>query len=87
MTSNVRRNVEATFLVVSLFVLTFVGTGCDLPEGPANLDVRDIQFGNSTGFNVGDVAPEIAGPDTAGKRMQLSEFRGNVVLLVFWGHW
>jgi hypothetical protein len=32
-------------------------------------------------------APEITGNDLEGKPMKLSQFRGKVVLLYFWGHW
>ena len=31
--------------------------------------------------------PEIAGLDTNGRPMRLSEYRGAVVVLDFWGHW
>jgi hypothetical protein len=33
------------------------------------------------------VAPEIQGLDTRGMAMRLSEFRGRVVVLDFWGDW
>ncbi len=32
-------------------------------------------------------APEIEGEDIDGRPMKLSDFRGKVVLLYFWGHW
>lgn len=35
----------------------------------------------------GQVAPEIEGTDVSGKRMKLSDQRGKVVMLVFWGSW
>lgn len=35
----------------------------------------------------GKPAPEIAGEDIDGKPMKLSDFRGRVVFLNFWGHW
>lgn len=38
-------------------------------------------------LRVGGTAPEIAGPDTSGKAMKLSEYRGQVVLLDFWATW
>ncbi len=38
-------------------------------------------------LSVGRVAPEIEGEDVYGKSMKLSDFRGKVVMLTFWGHW
>lgn len=35
----------------------------------------------------GKVAPEIEGTDVSGKRIKLSDQRGKVVMLVFWGSW
>jgi hypothetical protein len=36
---------------------------------------------------VGKVAPEIEGEDIDGKSFKLSDYRGKVVVLDFWGHW
>lgn len=36
---------------------------------------------------VGRIAPEIQGEDVFGKEFKLSDYRGNVVMLTFWGHW
>jgi thiol-disulfide isomerase/thioredoxin len=38
-------------------------------------------------LSLGKEAPEIAGEDDEGRRMKLSEFRGKVVVLDFWGEW
>lgn len=35
----------------------------------------------------GRVAAEIKGEDIFGKEMKLSDYRGKVVVLTFWGHW
>jgi hypothetical protein len=35
----------------------------------------------------GQPAPEIAGEDIDGQKFKLSDYRGKVVLLDFWGHW
>jgi hypothetical protein len=46
----------------------------------ANLhEIRDLA--------VGKVAPEIEGVDVDGKTMKLSQYRGKVVVLDFWGDW
>ena len=36
---------------------------------------------------IGKVAPEIVGKDIDGKEMKLSDYRGKVVVLDFWGDW
>jgi cytochrome oxidase Cu insertion factor (SCO1/SenC/PrrC family) len=38
-------------------------------------------------IKAGKPAPEIVGEDVDGKPMKLSDFRGTVVLLDFWGNW
>lgn len=38
-------------------------------------------------LQIGKVAPEIEGEDIDGKRFKLSDYRGKVVVLDFWGHW
>jgi hypothetical protein len=52
-------------------------------------DIGDDDPGASAlvGLDVGMKAPEIAGLDTNGRPMRLSEYRGAVVVLDFWGHW
>lgn len=42
---------------------------------------------NTTHLVVGCEAPEIEGVDQDGKKFRLSEYRGKVVLLPFWGFW
>jgi cytochrome oxidase Cu insertion factor (SCO1/SenC/PrrC family) len=36
---------------------------------------------------VGQLAPEIEGVDIDGQRFKLSDYRGKVVVLDFWGNW
>jgi hypothetical protein len=38
-------------------------------------------------LSIGSVAPEIEANDTSGVKFKLSDYRGKVVLLDFWGHW
>ena len=42
-------------------------------------DARDLK--------IGDVAPEIFGVDIDGVPFKLSDYRGKVVVLDFWGDW
>ena len=39
------------------------------------------------GFEIGNRAPEIAGEDIDGVKFKLSDYRGKVVVLDFWGDW
>ena len=39
------------------------------------------------GPQVGEAAPDISGVDIDGKEFKLSDYRGKVVLLDFWGFW
>lgn len=39
------------------------------------------------GTNVGQEGPDIEGADLEGRWFQLSEYRGKVVVVLFWGHW
>ena len=38
-------------------------------------------------FSLGMVAPDISGPDLSGNEFKLSDYRGKVVFLDFWGDW
>jgi len=38
-------------------------------------------------LSIGKVAPEIEGEDIDGVKFKLSDYRGKVVMIDFWGHW
>jgi hypothetical protein len=38
-------------------------------------------------LSVGKVAPEIEGEDIFGNEFKLSDYRGKIVMITFWGHW
>ena len=40
-----------------------------------------------TQLSVGNVAPEITAEDLEGVPFKLSDYRGKVVMIDFWGHW
>jgi hypothetical protein len=46
-----------------------------------------MPFAEGVGLEVGMIAPEIQGLDTTGAPMRLSDYRGRVVVLDFWGDW
>jgi len=58
------------------------------PETPAPLDLDAIEAAEEAESSViGQAAPEIEGEDIDGVAFKLSDYRGKVVLLDFWGHW
>jgi hypothetical protein len=48
----------------------------------ANSAIYEIQ-----NLSIGKTAPEISGEDIDGGKFNLSDYRGEVILLDFWGHW
>lgn len=48
----------------------------------AETDLFELRY-----LSIGKVAPEIEGEDIDGKKFRLSDYRGKVVVLDFWGHW
>jgi peroxiredoxin len=46
-----------------------------------------VQMGLSKTFEIGSTARNFSMPDTAGKKYQLSDFKGKYVLLDFWASW
>lgn len=40
-----------------------------------------------TNLKIGSVAPDIEGEDVDGKKFKLSDYRGKIVVLDFWGDW
>jgi len=57
-------------------------SGCNLGVGPVTSNPSP-----PSDVAIGQVAPEIEGFDLNGQSLRLSEFRGQVVALAFWGHW
>jgi len=67
----------------------------EVVEKYADLDLNGEKIGKKAAsqlfelrhLSVGKVAPEIEGEDIDGKKFKLSDYRGKIVLLDFWGHW
>jgi peroxiredoxin len=49
--------------------------------------VAEAELFELRSLGIGHKAPEIEGPDLEGRPMALSDFRGKVVVLEFWGDW
>ena len=48
----------------------------------AERDLFELRF-----LSIGKVAPEIKGEDIDGVEFKLSDYRGKVVVIDFWGNW
>ena len=62
----------------------------DVPSGTRGKtlgDVAKLELFNRENFSVGSQAPEIIGIDFDREKIQLTDFRDKVVLLIFWGNW
>ncbi len=61
------------------------------PDGRAKLGDKAaselIRINNLPNLKIGKTAPEISGEDIDRKRFKLSDYRGKVVVLDFWGYW
>lgn len=65
---------RGAFLLAGAYLVAVMVTGCESPPPPV-------------GKRVGNQCPEIAGADVEGNSVRLSEYRGKVVLVSFWGTW
>ena len=64
----------------AVLALAFTLWGCGKKEKPP-------PSMSTKGPQVGQLAPEIEGFDLNGQPFKLSDYRGRVVVLTFWGDW
>jgi len=61
------------------------------PDGKTTIGLKAThelnRLDNLPNLRVGGIAPEIEANDLDGKRRKLSDYRGKVALVVFWGSW
>jgi len=70
------RHLRTWARILALTTFAVVLAGCGRSPAPEQVRVKD-----------GRPAPEIKGEDLNGQRFKLSDYRGQVVLLSFWGNW
>ena len=78
------------FMSLTLFLCATAACGqekANPPVKPNPANSPQASQDQSGGPQVGQTAPEIEGPDLDNKDFKLSDYRGKVVLLDFWGHW
>ena len=83
---------KKTVFLSLLSLLLLVGCNNDdtaTTEAPADNGDSDAAAASdvTVGFEIGNQAPEISGEDIDGTPFKLSDYRGKVVVLDFWGDW
>jgi cytochrome c biogenesis protein CcmG, thiol:disulfide interchange protein DsbE len=76
-------------IITLLFVLVLTGTGCsqitDVPE--VLIDQNAASKSTEIGIDIGDRAPDFTLKDFDGNEVELSELRGEPVVIDFWAAW
>jgi cytochrome oxidase Cu insertion factor (SCO1/SenC/PrrC family) len=63
------------------------GRGGAAPAASSSSAVAAAPANAKVGRDVGNLAPDFEAKDVEGKAFRLSDYRGKVVLLDFWGFW
>ncbi len=75
----------------ALFTEAATYSDAETPDGKGMIAAKAMnelhRLDNLPNLKVGGVAPEITGTDLDGKPLKLSDHRGKVVVVVFWGSW
>lgn len=78
------------FIVLGIVSGFLVALGCDQPQPPSpigkNLSPSAVAPANG-GPTIGEMAPEIVGVDLEGVEFKLSDYKGQVIMLDFYGDW
>lgn len=76
-----------TYQAAGTYVATLLILDEDGKSDTASLTITVDGEGPEIGINVGNMAPDFTGDTTDGGEIRLSDYRGQVVLLEFWGAW
>lgn len=72
---------------ILLFGLVVENSDQLILDGTDLVEVSKLALFQLKDLGIGRVAPDIVGEDLDGVEFKLSDYRGQVVLLDFWGHW
>ena len=82
------------FLILGIIAGFLVSLGCDQPsqipdkaKAPSSPAPSTPVATASGGPPIGEIAPEIVGVDLDGVEFKLSDYRGQVIMLDFYGDW
>ena len=83
-------------IILAAFALSIAGCGPDTNSIAEKVDARQKEAAKNASmlgtasagkYKVGDLAEDIVGTDMDGEEFKLSDYRGKVVVLDFWGDW
>ena len=80
----------AGIVVLWVMAMMSLGTSANVTFGKVaskSATVAKTDGSKQNAIRVGSVTLEIEGQDLDGKSFKLSDYRGKVVMLDFWGHW
>ena len=75
---------SAPIAKAALTILCCIVVGCTFRKAEPKQSLKAVP---PIGIQVGTRAPEIEGEDIQGTKFKLSDYRGKVVMLDFWGNW
>ena len=80
------------FLVLGIVAGLFVAAGCEKSDTVDPVAVTPskgmvVALEDGSGPTIGEMAPEIEGVDLEGVAFKLSDYKGQVVMLDFYGDW
>ncbi len=76
-----------TYDVAGTYIARLVVTDAGGRSATDSLTMTVSDAGPQEGTSIGDTAPDFEGSLTTGGTMRLSDYRGSVVILDFWGSW
>ena len=77
------------FMVLGIVAGFLVALGCDkaVDSPSVKVPVPVVAIEGGSGPTIGEMAPEIEGVDLDGVAFKLSDYRGQVIMLDFYGDW
>jgi len=84
---NLNITVHHTYIAPGSFIAALTISDANGHVDTAFLEILVSLDESLVGTEVGDVAPDFTAPTTDGDKITLSDLRGQVVLIEFWGSW
>ena len=73
--------------ILAALATLFCVAGCETSTETSTATSTTTSYPVGETPEVGDLVPDISGTDTDGVTFQLSDYKGKVIMLDFWGDW